>query len=72
MQPEGTLVLRHALERRGEVSEEQLPFSDLQQLLNLCASHAQGAAFVQVRVSGESDGRQQTLVLDFGRFGRAE
>ena len=72
MGTEGTLVLRHALERPGEVREEQLPFSDLQQLLDLCASRAQGAALIQVRVTGEASGQQQTLVLDFGRFGRAE
>ena len=72
MEPEGTLVLRHALDQPGEVEEELLPFSDLQGLLDLCASRAEGAAFVQVRVTGQSQGRQQALVLDFGRFGRAE
>ena len=72
MVPQGTLVLRHALARPGEVEEEQLGFANLQQLLDLCASRGQGAALVQVRVTGQSAGRQQTLLLDFGRFGRAE
>jgi hypothetical protein len=44
----------------------------LQQLLDLCAGHAQGAAFVQVLVTGQIDGQRHTLVLDFGHFGRAE
>lgn len=43
-----------------------------QQLLDRWASRAQGAASVQIRVTGQSEGRQQTPVLDFGRFGRAE
>ena len=72
MAPKGTLVLRHAPGGPGEEGEEQVPFSDLQQLLDLCTARAQGAAFVRVQVTGQSEGRQQTLVLDFGRFGRAE
>jgi hypothetical protein len=68
---QGTLLVRHAL-LHGAVRDERLPFSDLQQLLDLCAGHAQGAAFVQVLVTGPIDGQRHTLVLDFGRFGRAE
>jgi hypothetical protein len=68
---QGTLLVRHAL-LHGAVRDERLPFSDLQQLLDLCAAHAQGAAFVQVLVTGQIDGQRHALVLDFGRFGRAE
>ncbi len=68
---QGTLLVRHSLPH-GAVRDEKLPFSDLQQLLDLCAAHAQGAAFVQVLVTGQVDGRKHTLVLDFGHFGRAE
>ncbi len=69
MAPRGTLLVRRALPRRGEVAEERLPFSDLQGLIDLCAARAQGAAFVQVEVAGTSGGRQCRLVLDFGQFG---
>ena len=72
MEPLGTLLVRHALEQHGAVREERLAFSDLQQLLDLCAANAQGAAFVQVQVTGRSEGQEHTLVLDFGHFGRAE
>lgn len=72
MPPRGTLVIRHALQQPGTVREERLPFASLQELLDLCASRAQGAALVQVQVQGTSEGRQHTLVLDFGHFGRAE
>ena len=72
MAAQGTLLVRHALEQPGQVREERLAFGDLQQLLDLCASRVQGAALVQVQVTGESEGRQHRLVLDFGHFGRAE
>ncbi len=72
MAPEGTLVVRRTLADRGTVREERLPFADLQGLLDLCAARTEGAAFVQVTVTGESGGRQRTLVLDFGHFGGAE
>jgi hypothetical protein len=72
MAAEGILIVRRALDRPGTVKEEKLPFSDLQGLLDLCTARAEGAAFVQVQVTGESEGRQRTLVLDFGHFGRTE
>jgi hypothetical protein len=72
MAVEGILTIRRALARPGTVTEERLLFSDLQGLLDLCTARAEGAAFVQVQVTAESDGRQRTLVLDFGHFGRAE
>ena len=67
---EGTLLVRVPLARPGTVREERLPFANLQELLDLCVAHTQGAAFVQVQVSGTSGGRQHRLVLDFGHFGR--
>jgi hypothetical protein len=70
--PEGIILVRRALPQPGAVREEKLPFSDLQQLLDLCAEHARGAAFVQVLVTGGSGGTRHRLVLDFGHFGRAE
>lgn len=70
MAPRGVLVVRRGAVGSGPVREEQLPFSDLQELLDLCAAHTQGAAFVQVQVSGESGGEGHRLVLDFGQFGR--
>lgn len=68
--PEGTLLVRRQLAQPGAVREESLPFCDLQGLLDLCVTHAQGAAFVQVQVTGKSAGSQHRLVLDFGHFGR--
>ena len=55
----------------GTVREEQLPFADLQQLLDACVAE-DGAAFVRVEIVGESGGEPRRLVLDFGQFGRDE
>jgi hypothetical protein len=71
-QPEGVLLVRRALPQPGAVREEKLPVSDLQPLLDLCAQHARGAAFVQVLVTGGSGGERHRPVMDFGHFGRAE
>ena len=69
---EGLLVVKVPLAKPGAVREERLPFQFLKvMLLDLCVSHAQGAAFVQVQVAGVSGGRHQRLVLDFGHFGRS-
>ena len=68
---EGMLVVKVPLAKPGAVREERLPFHNLQELLDLCVSHAQGAAFVQVQVAGVSGGRHHRLVLDFGHFGRS-
>ncbi|HEY6909860.1 MAG TPA: hypothetical protein VI356_10850 [Myxococcales bacterium] len=54
----------------GQVSEDQVPFSDLQGLLDACVEHAEGEAFVRVQISGTSSGERRRLVLDFGYFGR--
>jgi hypothetical protein len=70
MDPEGILTVRRSVGTPGSgFREERLPFGDLQQLIDLCAVHAEGAAFVQVQVVGRSAGRQHRLVLDFGHFG---
>jgi len=55
----------------GTVREEQVPFADLQQLLDACVAQ-EGAAFVRVEIVGESGGEPWRLVLDFGQFGREE
>ena len=55
----------------GTVREEQVPFADLQQLLDVCVAQ-EGAAFVRVEILGESGGEPWRLVLDFGQFGRDE
>jgi len=56
----------------GTVREEQVPFGDLQQLLDACVAEEEGAAFVRVQIVGESGGEPWRLVLDFGQFGRDE
>ncbi|HXL39235.1 MAG TPA: hypothetical protein VN928_01730 [Myxococcales bacterium] len=56
----------------GTVREEQVPFADLQQLLDACVAQEEGAAFVRVQIEGESGGDPWRLVLDFGQFGRDE
>ena len=56
----------------GTVREEQVPFADLQQLLDACVAEEEGAAFVRVQIMGESGGEPWRLVLDFGQFGRDE
>ena len=67
---QGTLILARSLAQpQGGYSEEKMPFSTLQELLDLCVKHAAGAAFVRVHVEGESGGRLHELVLDFGHFG---
>jgi hypothetical protein len=55
----------------GTVREEQLPFTDLQQLLDACVAQ-ETAAFVRVQIVGVSGGEPWRLVLDFGQFGRDE
>ncbi len=60
----GTL---HLIPRQGAPAAE-VPFSSLQELLDLCARHEGGAAFVRVELQGESAGRGRRLVLDFGQF----
>jgi hypothetical protein len=54
----------------GQVREDQVPFADLQGLLDACVEHAEGEAFVRVQISGTSSGERRRLVLDFGYFGR--
>jgi len=56
----------------GTVREEQVPFADLQELLDACVAQEEGAAFVRVQIEGESGGEPWRLVLDFGQFGRDE
>ncbi len=56
----------------GTVREEQVPFADLQELLDACVAQEEGAAFVRVQIEGESGGDPWRLVLDFGQFGRDE
>lgn len=65
---EGSLFVARAL-AKGTVREEQVPFSDLQGLLDACVAN-EGAAFVRVEIAGVSAGRRRRLVLDFGHFGR--
>ena len=56
----------------GTVREEQVPFTDLQQLLDACVAEEESAAFVRVQIVGVSGGEPRRLVLDFGQFGRDE
>jgi hypothetical protein len=56
----------------GTVREEQVPFTDLQELLDACVEHADSSAFVRVQIVGVSGGEPRRLVLDFGQFGRDE
>ena len=56
----------------GTVREEQVPFADLQELLDACVAQEEGAAFVRVQIEGESGGDPWRLVLDFGQFGHDE
>jgi hypothetical protein len=55
----------------GAVREEQVPFTNLQQLLDACVAE-ETAAFVRVQIVGVSGGDPWRLVLDFGQFGRDE
>ena len=64
------IVARSQRQPEGSVREERLPFETLQELLDACVAHTRGAAFVRVQVTGESAGRQHSLVLDFGHFGQ--
>jgi hypothetical protein len=56
----------------GMVREEQVPFTDLQGLLDACSAREEGTAFVKVEIAGVSAGEPRRLVLDFGQFGRDE
>jgi hypothetical protein len=56
----------------GPVREEQIPFGDLQELLDACVAQADTGAFVRVQIVGTSGGERLRLVLDFGQFGRNE
>ena len=67
---EGTLFVARS-SGPGTVREEQLPFRDLQSLLDACAD-SEGAALVRVEIAGRSGGERRRLVLDFGHFGREE
>jgi len=69
-QVQGTLFVARTT-GPGPVREEQVPFADLQQLLDACVAQ-EGAAFVRVEIVGESGGEPWRLVLDFGQFGRDE
>jgi hypothetical protein len=67
----GTLVLaaRPAAGKRvARPAEDRVPFGSLQQLLDLCAQHERGRAFVRVEIEGRSGARNRRLVLDFGQF----
>ena len=67
---EGTLFMaRSQRQPEGSFQEERVPFRTLQELLDACVAHAEGAAFVRVQVVGRSAGQQHRLVLDFGHFG---
>jgi hypothetical protein len=67
---EGTLYVARS-SGAGTVREEQLPFHDLQSLLDACVS-SEGAALVRVEIVGDSNGARRRLVLDFGQLGRDE
>ena len=67
---EGTLFVAPST-GPGAVREEQLPFRDLQSLLDACVA-SEGAALVRVEIVGTIDGERRRLVLDFGHFGRDE
>ena len=64
---EGTLFVARST-GPGTVREEELPFPDLQSLLDACAA-AEGAALIRVEIAGSSGGERRRLVLDFGHFG---
>ena len=64
----GTLFVAQAV-GKAAVREEQVPFSDLQGLLDACVA-CEGAAFVRVEIAGWSGAERRRLVLDFGHFGR--
>ena len=73
LEAHGTLVVtRSTGPAPGQVREDQVPFSDLQGLLDACVQHAEGEAFVRVQISGTSAGERRRLVLDFGYFGRED
>ena len=65
---QGTLFLARST-GPGMVREEQVPFGDLQALLDACVA-AEGAALVRVQIAGTSGGDRRRLALDFGYFGR--
>jgi hypothetical protein len=65
---EGTLFVARST-GPGTVREEELPFRDLQSLLDACVA-SEGAALVRVEIVGPSAGERRRLVLDFGQFGR--
>jgi hypothetical protein len=67
---EGTLFVARST-GPGTVREEQLPFRDLQSLLDACVS-SEGAALVRVEIVGTSEGERRRLVLDIGYFGHDE
>jgi hypothetical protein len=65
---EGTLFVARST-GPGAVREEQLPFRDLQSLLDACVS-SEAAALIRVEIVGSSAGERRRLVLDIGHFGR--
>jgi hypothetical protein len=65
---QGALIVARAT-GPGTVREEQVPFADLQALLDACVA-AEGAALVRVQIAGTSAGERWRLVLDVGYFGR--
>jgi hypothetical protein len=67
----GTLFVAQSM-GPGMVGEEQVPFTDLQQLLDACAAREEGGALVRVEITGVSGGEPRRLVLDFGQFGHDE
>jgi len=67
----GTLFVARTTDP-GPVREEQIPFSDLQELLDACVAQTESTAFLRVEIAGESGGEPLRLVLDFGQFGRDE
>jgi hypothetical protein len=67
---EGTLFVARST-GPGAVREEQVPFRDLQSLLDACTS-SEGTALVRVEIVGTSAGERRRLVLAFGHFGRDE
>jgi len=66
----GTLFVARAT-GPGVVREEQVPFRDLQQLLD-APSWDNQTAIVRVQIVGESGGEPRRLSLDFGSLGRDE
>jgi hypothetical protein len=67
----GTLFVAQSI-GPGMVGEEQVPFRDLQELLDACAAREEGGALVRVEIVGASAGERRRLVLDFGQFGHDE